>query len=154
MAIANLEREEYLGAVRKDSIVSISLEHQVLSKYTAFLAWDGSAPNLLYKSTVNYSISTPGGTLTTEIRRGEIRKPSIVGADFRLVRDGGGWSLDVGSAAGGTEVRVVDLRGNVLWTGRAAGGGQSLSLPQRLPSFVMVQVRTGAGWRGRTLPAI
>lgn len=156
--IAELEREETRGLVRKDTIVAVSLEHQVLSKYTAFLAWDGSstADAMVVRSSLYYSTApTVGSSLPTEIRRGEISRPFAPGVDFRLQRDADGWRLELAPSLAGSDVRLVDLRGNVIWSRSTTGkASASIRLPARLPAFVVVQVRTGLGWRGRTLPTM
>lgn len=156
--IGNLEREEYLGQTRKDSIVSISLEHQVLSKYTAFLAWDGSPDNLASGSMstkVSYSISQPlVPTSVREVPRFQGIRSSDETLHFRLVREGLSWRLEWPASVRGSDIRVLDPQGRMIWCSKAGRAQTEARLPGRLPSFVVVQVRTPDGWKGRTLPVL
>lgn len=160
-AIGSLEREEYMGLDRKDSIVSISLEHQVLSKYTAFLAWDGTRSDgkILSASSssgnVSYSISQPlVPTNVREVPRFRGVRSQDESLRFRLVREGLSWRLEWPASVRGSEIRVLDPQGRMIWFGRAMRGETGMKLPALLPSFVVVQVRTPDGWKGRTLPAM
>jgi len=149
-AIANLEREQYRGAKLEDSIVAISLQHQVLSQYTAFLAWDGSASQDL--SNVVYSVAP---SYLTEVRRDELRKGPGRTLGFRIVRSGGVRTLELDQSLAGASVRILDMRGNLLWTSLSSGNGNlSLVLPTRLPALVVVQVRASTRWISRTVPTL
>ncbi|HOX50889.1 MAG TPA: VIT domain-containing protein [Fibrobacteria bacterium] len=150
--IADLEREEYKGADRKTEIVATSLEHQVLSKYTAFLAWDGAqleggTTRALYSTSANVSWSTP--ILIAEVDyRPDLAKTSAV-SGLRLVREGSVWTLRLDSQATADLVRLVDIAGNVVWEAPVRKGQMRMEIHGKLPATVVVQIRTAQGWQGR-----
>lgn len=168
--IADLEREAYRGIDRKDSIVSVSIAHQVLSQYTAFLAWDGSATPTETGTTVarystsgksiSYSVvnavadsSTVYSTLYTEIRNVPSDKIRRSDVKFRLTRNGSARTLELDPSLKGSAVRIVGLRGEVLWMSKSVDA-TSYELPKNLPAMLFVQVLTKNGWVGRALPSI
>jgi Ca-activated chloride channel family protein len=149
--IAQLEREEYTGATRKSEIVATSLAHQVLSKYTAFLAWDGASleADASMKGGLVYSMSSPPSIVISEVDY----KPGInklpLGTPFKMVRDGSTWALQLDAQSTGNLVRVMDLAGNVLWQSPRHAGQTRFEIHGKLPATVVVQVRTASGWQGR-----
>lgn len=150
--IADLEREEYKGINRKTDIVATSLEHQVLSKYTAFLAWDGSpaADAISIQSLQpSYNMVSQGGLMISEVRYQPSAGKLPIGSSFRLTREGASWVLQMDAQCNGDMVRVTDLAGKVLWESSRRPGQSRLEIRNQLPATVLIQVRTSRGWQAR-----
>lgn len=106
--IGRLMLEQGVSETNKDAIIAVSVEHQVLSRYTAFLA---SQPQAVAQ--------VPGGGGVTEVRKARFPRPGAGRFDL-AVRDGllhlewEGEAMQV--------IRVLDLQGRVIFVHRPAAG--------------------------------
>lgn len=142
--IGRLMLEQGTTEINKAAIIQVSVEHQVLSRYTAFLAYQPQAV-------------APGGGIATEIRKGGL--PLLGAGRFDLFVRGGLLHLEwEGEAI--QAIRVLDLRGRLLFVHRpAAGRGLSRWIwdgrdarGDRLPKGrYLVSVQTARGLKTRML---
>lgn len=107
--IGRLELEEGTTSRRKDSIIKISIAHQVLSKYTAFLATVGvpTEPS----SSLNNAVQS---TLSVEVQRRDARALRTDG--FRTVLSRGMLRILWAAGAKGVQIRILDMNGGLVRT--------------------------------------
>jgi hypothetical protein len=117
--------EQGTGETNKAAIIAVSLEHQVLSAYTAFLA---SQPQAIQ----------PGGATTEIARKAE---PPHAAARFAATVRGGLLRLDFASPARVKAIRIFDMHGRLLFAYRP---GKSFA--------TLGWVWDGRDARGRLLP--
>jgi hypothetical protein len=92
-------------------------------------------------------------SLQTEIRNVPSDKIRRADVKFRLTRNGSARTLELDPSLKGAAVRIVGLRGEVLWMAKSVEA-TSYELPKNLPAMLFVQVLTKNGWVGRALPSI
>lgn len=135
--IAKLDRAENTGLDRKDSIIAISLQHQVLSKYTAFIAYqiesNGQRPNS------GISITRPKSKNTQNIFQWKLLQV-LRGNDGVYFR----WnpSIDI------LELSAIDLQGRILfqWNNKTNGlSKEAVWNTSNAPNRIIVRIRTTQG---------
>jgi len=107
--IGKLELDEGTGTSSKDSIIKLSLAHQVLSKYTAFLASVGvpTEPG----SSISGSVTS---SLPLEVQRRAARPARLDG--FRTLLSQGQLRIRWASGAKAVQVRILDMNGGLVRT--------------------------------------
>lgn len=155
-----LELAEMRGENVKDSIIDVSLEHQVLSKYTAFIAYESivdnqvsSYPNVQYqtvvadKSTVGSISYASSSGYYSDIREPQAtRKTTFPWSDFQIRKSSQGVYLHWEATADVQEVRIFDLQGNLLFQGKPeAKAGSLFWASSKAPSLLVVEVRGSLG---------
>jgi hypothetical protein len=107
--IGRLERAEGTGSANKDSIVAVSVAHQVLSKYTAFLATVGT-PVEADASLEKAWVSSQALEVSPRLSR-IARTPGL-----QAFRDGGLLRIVWGEGQRVTALRILSVSGAVVRT--------------------------------------
>ncbi len=152
--IEQLVLEEGTTTANKDSIVAISIEYQVLSKYTAFLAIN---PVPVGSDAGSEDDSWLYGSVEVEPAAAAVDATAAV---FGVRAERGMLVVELPSGACAHEMEVLDLRGRLVyrldlgsrgavsvvrWDGRMADG-------RALPAGrYVVRLRTGRGWMSSTV---
>lgn len=139
--IGRLELEEGTGSSRKDSIIKLSIAHQVLSKYTAFLATVGTPTEP--GSSLSQAVKN---SLVTEVQRREAKPLHAEG--FRLLFSRGLLRILWAMGAKDVRIRILDLNGSVVRTIQpgaseveASWNGMTDRGTRALPGNYVVEVR-------------
>ena len=131
--IRRLELAEGTGSTSKDSIIKLSIAHQVLSKYTAFLATVGTPTEP--SSSLSHAVQA---TYTLEVQH---RAAKPLRADgFRLLFARGLLRILWAAGSKDVQIRILDLNGTLVrtilpgardveatWNGLTDRGGRALA---------------------------
>ena len=155
--IRKLELVDNSGTSRKDSIIQVSVEHQVLSKYTAFLAYQA----VTYDASVNLQYSMMAGAALSETKSPRQSLGRFSWAGFQLARNVGEVRFTWDNGAEVEELKVFDLHGNLLFQWKKVQGqaseavwhANSATQARLMRGNLIVQVKTSQGMLRKVFPA-
>lgn len=107
--IGRLELDDGTGSARKDSIIKLSIAHQVLSKYTAFLATIGTPTEP--GSSLDNAVKS---TIALEVQR-RVAQP-MRSNGFRALVSRGLLRILWAAGSNADQIRILDLNGTVVRT--------------------------------------